>query len=77
MIKLYKKVALTKNVPEKGLRRGDVGAVVMIHDDGGYEVEFMTFSGDTIAVVTLEPHDVRPVGADEIANARAVASASP
>ena len=73
MIELYKKAALTRDVPSDGLKRGDVGTVVMIHEGGGYEIEFMTFSGDTIAVVTLEAADLRPLRKREIANARAVA----
>ncbi|MCK4374930.1 MAG: DUF4926 domain-containing protein, partial [Candidatus Brocadiae bacterium] len=48
--------------------------VVLVHDAGaGFEVEFMTLGGQTVAVVTLEPSQVRPVGRDEIAHVRPVA----
>lgn len=66
-------VALTRDLPEHGLKRGDTGTVVLVHKDGAaYEVEFMTFAGDTIAIVTLEATAVRPVAGSEIANARAL-----
>jgi len=61
-------------MPEHGLRAGDIGTVVLVHEDGaGYEVEFVTLDGKTVAVVTLEPDQVRPIGPGEIAHARAVA----
>ena len=37
-----------------------------------YEVEFTTLSGDTVAIVTLDASDVRPVETREIVHARAV-----
>ncbi|MGZ3302288.1 MAG: DUF4926 domain-containing protein [Isosphaeraceae bacterium] len=45
----------------------------MEHGDGeGYEVEFVTLSGVTVAVVSLLPHQVRAIGRREIAHARTV-----
>jgi hypothetical protein len=74
MIKELDPVVLTESLPEQGLQAGDVGWVVMIHDDGtGYEVEFVTLSGETISVVTVPATAVRPVGCKEIAHARMVA----
>lgn len=70
-IELYSRVAINKDIPAGGLKRGDVGTVVMIHKDGlAYEVEFMTFAGDTLAVETLEATEVRPVGGNAIPSAR-------
>jgi hypothetical protein len=44
----------TGDIPEEGLRKGDLGAVVLVHQDGiAYEVEFVTLDGETLAVVTL------------------------
>jgi len=73
MIRELETVVLTEDLPEHGLKRGDLGTVVLIHAAGGYEVEFMTLGGQTLTVVTLVPHQVRPVGRSEIAQARAVA----
>jgi hypothetical protein len=66
-------VVLTIDVPEHGLRAGDVGTVVMVHEAGaGYTVEFLTLGGETVAVVTVSGDGVRPVGPHEIAHARAL-----
>lgn len=52
--------ALTRPLPEHGLDAGAVGTVVMVHDDGkGYTLEFITFGGKTVAVVTVDaPSDL-------------------
>jgi len=69
-------VVLTRDVPELGLQEGDLGVVVLVHGQGaGYEVEFTTLTGETVAVVSLRAADVRPVGAQEIAHARVVQAA--
>ena len=66
-------VVLKRDLPTERFAAGDVGTVVLVHQQGaGYEVEFTTLSGDTVAVVTLDASDVRPVAAREIVHARAV-----
>ncbi len=66
-------VVLKRDVPTERLTAGDVGTVVLVHKRGAaFEVEFTTFSGNTVAVVTLDASDVRPVEAREIVHARAV-----
>ena len=71
MIKEHDCVVLTKNLPEEGLEAGDIGTVVHIHKGGeGYEVEFMTLTGDTVAVVTLLPTQLRPLNRRDLAHAR-------
>lgn len=54
-------VVLNHDVPEHGLRRGDLGAVVDVYGSEGLEVEFVTGSGRTQALLTLAVTDVRPV----------------
>ncbi len=55
-------VALTKDVPENGLKAGDVGTVVFVHRGGeGYEVEFIDADGDMIAVATVMAGSLRPL----------------
>jgi hypothetical protein len=74
MINELDTVALERDLAEYSLAKGDLGTVVLVYEDGkAYEVEFMTLTGDTIAVVTLEASDVRPIQEREIAHARAVA----
>lgn len=75
MIKEYDVVKLTEPLPEEGLEAGDVGAVVMIYDEGaGFEVEFMTVLGDTIAVATVFPHQIEPVGVNDMSHVRQLVS---
>src|SRR5258705_6161382 len=71
MIKELDSVVLATDLPAHGLTKGDIGTVVMLHQGGkGCEVEFVTLAGKTIAVVTLESHQVRPIAKDEIAHVR-------
>jgi len=50
---------------------GDVGTVVMVHKDGvGYEVEFVTFEGETVTVISLSRSQVRIIGTDEMPHVR-------
>lgn len=68
----HDRAVLTTDLPELGLHAGDVGTIVLVHDDRGYEVEFVTLDGETIAVTSLYPHQLRPIAPREIANARPV-----
>ena len=71
MIQELEDVVLTCELPEYGLTRGDIGAVVLVRNQGeGYEVEFTTLDGETIAIVTLMAEQVRPTKQREIAPAR-------
>jgi hypothetical protein len=72
MIKEHDRVALTEDLPEYGLKRGDIATVVMVHAIPGYELEFVTLNGDTLAVISAHPHQVRPLGQREIAQARSL-----
>jgi Domain of unknown function (DUF4926) len=74
MIKELDPVVLTDDLADSSLRAGDVGWVVAVHRGGaGYEVEFVTLAGETIAVETVPAGRVRPVGRKEIAHAPLVA----
>lgn len=74
MIREHDSAVLTVDLPAQGLRRGDVGTVVMIHEGGrGFEVEFVTLGGTTHAVVTLDAAQLRPVADRDIAHARELA----
>ena len=63
-------VVLDKDLPEHGLRRGDLGAVVQLYEPDGLEVEFVTASGRTEALVTLREGDVRPVQDGDLVTVR-------
>jgi hypothetical protein len=64
-------VALTADVPKHGLKRGDVGTVVLVHGNGAaFEVEFVGYDGHTVALLTLESNQVRPLHAGDIPHVR-------
>ena len=47
-------VVLLKDLPDHGLKKGDIGTIVLIHrDHEGFAVEFITLDGETVAVETL------------------------
>jgi len=64
-------VVLSRDFPEQGLNRGDIGAVVHCYKAGnGFEVEFITGQGETVAVMTLNDNDARPMQSEEILHVR-------
>ena len=67
-------VVLERDLPEHGLCKGDLGAVVEIYRPDGLEVEFVTASGETRAVLTLHVRDVRNVSAADILAVRSLRS---
>ena len=75
-IKLFDSVALTSDLPEYNLRRGQVGAVVDILADGkAFEVEFSDHDGrtyesvglrlDQIMLLHYEPKKAQPMSVVE------------
>ena len=70
-MKEHDTVVLTRSFPDHGLEIGDVGALVHVYSAGkAFEVEFVTGSGSTLAVVTLDADDIRPVATHEILHVR-------
>jgi hypothetical protein len=77
MIRELDLVILTHDIDDYKLKSGDVGTVVhCYHDNKGFEVEFVTAKGNTIAVLTLTTSDIRPFDPSEILHSRKVASVS-
>jgi uncharacterized protein DUF4926 len=73
MYKLLDTVVLDRELPEHSLRNGDLGAVVQVYEPDGLEVEFVTASGRTQALVTLSVKDVRAVQDSDLIAVRSVA----
>jgi len=71
--KVLDTVVLDRNLSEHSLRSGDLGAVVQVYEPDGLEVEFVTASGKTQALVTLNVNDVRPVQDSDLITVRSVA----
>ena len=67
-------VVLLRDLPDAGLRSGDLGAVVHVYGVEALEVEFVTASGRTQALLTLPVSDLRPVRDDDL---HAVCTAPP
>ena len=59
--KILDTVVLDRDLPEKGLEAGDLGAVVEVYEPDGIEVEFVGASEHTSSVVTLKARDARCV----------------
>jgi hypothetical protein len=71
MINEHDRVVLLKDVPEEGLKAGDVGTVVHVYRNGeAFEVEFMALDGRTVAIVTLPALHVRTVSSRDITHVR-------
>ena len=66
-------VVLERDIPERGLRKGDLGAVVELYDPDGLEVEFVRASGKTQALVELKTNDVRSVRDEDLVSVRSIA----
>lgn len=66
-------VVLLRDIPEAGLKTGDLGAVVQVYAPEALEVEFVTASGHTQALLTLRAGDVRPVRDDDLLAVRPTA----
>ncbi|MBI1763492.1 MAG: DUF4926 domain-containing protein [Acidobacteria bacterium] len=75
MIRELDSVVLTHDFQEHGLAAGEVGAVVHCYANGPmYEVEFVSGSGHTVALVTVNETNIRQIQAREILHVRALAA---
>ena len=73
--KILDTVVLQRDLPENNLCRGDIGAIVEIYEPDGLEVEFVTGSGETQALVTLKFDEVRLVLGSDILAVRSMDAA--
>ena len=63
----YDLVVLVEEIREGRLKTGDVGTVLTVYNEGkAFDVEFVTLTGEVIAVETLLPHQIRAVRASEV-----------
>ncbi len=68
-------VILTHDIKEHSLSAGDMGAVVNVYDGGkAAEVEFVTATGKTVALLTLTSSDVRDIKQNDILHVRGFAT---
>ena len=68
-------VILIHDIEKHGLSTGDMGAVVNVYDGGkAAEVEFVTATGKTVALITLTASDVRDIKQNDILHVRGFAT---
>lgn len=75
----FTEVALIRDIPEHGLRSGDLATVVerlpgttASGGQEGYILEVFNALGDTIAVVTVPVSAVKPLRASEVLSVRSL-----
>jgi len=80
-IQRYQRVALTKDLPEYDLYKGDVAVVVehlpataATQGEDGYALEVFNAVGDTIAVIMVPASAVKPLTEDEILQVRSLST---
>ena len=74
-LELYGRAVLIENLAGEGLRAGDVGVVVEHYEargetPEGYELEFFSARGETVAVVSVPATAVRAADSHELLTVR-------
>ncbi|WP_338874117.1 DUF4926 domain-containing protein [Spirosoma sp. SC4-14] len=60
-------VVLQEDMSDGRLKAGDVGTVLTVYNEGkAFEVEFVTLTGEAVAIETLLAHQIRPVRSSEV-----------
>ncbi len=72
MHKILDTVVLARDLPANDLRAGDLGAIVEVYEPESFEVEFVTASGRTGALVMLTEEDIRPIADTDLIAARSL-----
>lgn len=78
---LFNRVALNTDLPNHGLRNGDVATVVEHHpgrpgQEPAYTLEVFNAVGDTVAVVTVRESQIVLLNANELLHVRPLAEGS-
>jgi hypothetical protein len=76
---LYKQVALTRDIPEDGLRKGDIATAVDHHPtpepggEEGYSLEVFNALGDTLVVTVVPESAIEVLREDQVLSVRPLA----
>lgn len=78
---LFTRAAIVADLPEHGLRRGDIVTIVEFlsandHHPTGYVVEVFSVTGDTLDVLGLSENQLMPLRSDAIPAMRELAEAA-
>jgi len=60
-MKLLDVVVLTKDLPDLGLCKGQVGTVVEVYQQSDFEIEFVDLQGKTYALETLNASELMQI----------------
>jgi Domain of unknown function (DUF4926) len=74
----YSSVIVTRDIPEARLAAGELGVIVMIHEDAnktpiGYILEIIAVNGDSLDIVSVRLNDVRAASDYDLTLARSAA----
>ena len=74
---LFKQVALARDIPQDGLKKGDIAMVVEHHPvtggEDGYSLEVFCAIGETIVVTVVPESAIEALRADQVLSARPLA----
>ena len=74
---LFKQVALARDIPQDGLKKGDIAMVVEHHPvaggEDGYSLEVFSAIGETIVVTVVPESAIEALRADQVLSARPLA----
>lgn len=71
MINELDQVELLEDLPDRGLKAGDVGTVMLVHGNRkGFTLEFLTWDGETVAIATVDSGQIRSIRSKEIPRTR-------
>ncbi len=76
---LYKQVALARDIPEDGLRKGDIATVVDRHPspepcgEEGYSLEVFNALGEALLVTVVPGSAIEPLRQDQVFSVRQLA----
>jgi hypothetical protein len=77
--KLFDEVVLKNDIPERGLKKGDVATLVDHHPisggEEGYSLEFFNAVGETLVVITVPESFIEPLTKNEIFSVRSLEAA--
>ena len=76
-LELYQRIALSYDIPEEGLKRGDIAYLLdyVPHPQGGELgciLEVFNALGESISVLTVPKSAVQPLQPNEVLNARSL-----
>lgn len=75
---LFQRIALVWDIPEEGLKQGDVATIVEHHPvangEDGYSLEVFNALGSTVAVITVPESALQPLSENEVLSVRSLAA---